>query len=89
VPLASGARLDLAALPGLAERGAGIVGEVTTHPSDPAIMGLKNLGAAPWRAISADGQAQEVAPGRNLRIAEGTRISFGTVAAVIQLQPVP
>jgi hypothetical protein len=89
VPLESGARIDLGALPALGGRGAGVVGEVTTHPSDPTILGFRNCGSEPWRAISADGLAQEVPPQRNLRVAAGTRISFGTVAGAIQLNQTP
>jgi hypothetical protein len=85
LPLARGARIDLGLLPALEGRGAGIVGEVTAHPTDPATLGLRNRGTRVWHAISAEGVAQEVPPDRNLRIAPGTRISFGTVAGAIRL----
>ncbi|KAA2234957.1 PrsW family intramembrane metalloprotease [Salinarimonas soli] len=84
VPLAGGAHLDLSALPGLGGRGAGIVGEVTTHPADPTVLGLKNLSGRPWRAVAADGTAQEVPPDRNLRLGAGTRIAFGPLSGDIR-----
>jgi hypothetical protein len=53
------------------------IGEVTRHPSDPRIWGLKNLSEEKWTAITGDGQNSEVPPGRSLTLKTGTRINFG------------
>ncbi len=86
LPLGIGERVDLGRVPALAGRGLGVVGEVTAHPADPSVLGLRNLGGEPWQA-AADGTAQEVAPGRNLRLAAGTRIDFGPLSGSIRPNP--
>lgn len=84
IELARGGRFDLAAYPTLCGRGAGILGEVTSHPSDPHIVGLKNLGDRTWSATSGDGSPHAVPPRRILRIDAGTRIDFGALSGQIQ-----
>lgn len=59
--------------------------EVTQHPQDPSIWGLKNLSAAKWSAVSASGDLQEIAPGRSVRLAVGTRIQFGAAEGEIRV----
>jgi hypothetical protein len=59
--------------------------EVTAHPTQPDVLGLKNLSAQPWNYQGPDrGPAREVAPGRNCRIAAGASIQFGRVAGEIR-----
>jgi DNA-binding helix-hairpin-helix protein with protein kinase domain len=53
------------------------VAEVTRHPANPAIWGLKNLSQDKWVATSADGGVKDVEPGRSATIAVGARINFG------------
>jgi hypothetical protein len=51
--------------------------EVTAHPTRPDVLGLKNLGAAPWTATLRDGTQQRIVPERNIRLADGVKIDFG------------
>lgn len=60
------------------------VAEVTRHPHDPSIWGLKNLSAVKWTSTNTDGAVQEIEPGRSVRLAVGTRIQFGAVEGEIR-----
>jgi serine/threonine protein kinase len=51
--------------------------EMTQHPSNPNIWGLKNLGDEKWVCTTVMGDVKDVAPGRSVSIAKGTRIGFG------------
>lgn len=75
--LTPGARLDLAAIPSLAGRGNGVVGEVTVHPRNPGVIGLKNLGAGTWYVRMRDNSVQPVEPQKNVRLVPGTAVDFG------------
>jgi hypothetical protein len=67
-PLEAGGRLDLA--PGLSA-------EVTQHPQNPSVIGLRNLGAAGWNVTLPDTRQQRVEPQKNIRLSPGLRIEFG------------
>lgn len=54
------------------------VAVVTSHPSDPAILGMQNVGTQTWSIHTPDGKTATVAPGRTLRIADGIAIDFGS-----------
>ena len=69
IPLQSGNILDLAAEPALAGRAQGVKAEVTRHPTNPDILGLKNLGTHTWYARLRDQTTQPVDAQRSLRIA--------------------
>lgn len=77
MPLTPGARLDLSLVPSLAGRGNGVVGEVTVHPRNPGVIGLKNLGAGTWYVRMRDNSVQPVEPNKNVRLVPGTAIDFG------------
>ncbi|MGE3651084.1 MAG: hypothetical protein AB7G10_22325, partial [Reyranellaceae bacterium] len=77
VPLSPGARLDLSTVASLAGRGNGIVGEVTAHPRNPGVIGLKNLGSGVWYVRMRDNSVQPVEPNKNVRLVPGTAIDFG------------
>jgi hypothetical protein len=77
VPLRAGAIIDLSAIPTVGERGRGVVGEVSVHPRNPGVIGLKNVGTATWYARLRDGSVQPVEPQRNVRLAGGISIDFG------------
>jgi DNA-binding helix-hairpin-helix protein with protein kinase domain len=50
---------------------------VTRHPTDPNVWGLKNLSRQNWSATNTRGEVKDVAPGRSVTLAVGTRINFG------------
>jgi DNA-binding helix-hairpin-helix protein with protein kinase domain len=43
--------------------------ELVAHPSDPAILGLRNLTRETWRAVLSHGEALEIGPGRSVNVA--------------------
>ncbi len=61
----------------------GIVAEVTSHPSHPEVLGLKNLSQGEWKAIIAGGE-RSIAPGQNMQLEAGARIAFGSVEGAVQ-----
>ncbi len=61
------------------------VAEVTQHPTDPSIWGLKNLGDEKWVITAEDGTIKDVEPGRSFTLAVGTRVNFGKVEGEIRL----
>ncbi len=78
VPAVEGARLLARQVPGLsASGGDGVVAEVRTRPEDPSTLGLRNLSDRAWRVTTDRGEFRDLAPGRTIRIARGTRIDFG------------
>jgi hypothetical protein len=77
IPLMPGGRVDLGMIPALAGRGQGVIGEVSVHPRNPGVIGLKNLSTATWYARLRDGTVQPVEPQRNVRLAGGISIDFG------------
>ncbi len=60
------------------------IAEVTQHPKDPSIWGLKNLSGEKWVITTADGSMKDVDPGRNVRLAADTTINFGKVEGTIR-----
>lgn len=75
--LSRGRVIDFAAEPGLAGRGQGVRAEVTSHPTKPDVLGLRNLGAGTWYARLRDGSLQAVEAQRSLRLAPGVSVDFG------------
>jgi DNA-binding helix-hairpin-helix protein with protein kinase domain len=55
------------------------IAEVTRHPTDANVFGLKNLSGESWSAVTDDGKLREVPPGRSVTIATGTKIQFGKI----------
>lgn len=43
--------------------------ELVPHPSDAAVLGLRNLTGETWRAALSNGEALEIAPGRSVNVA--------------------
>lgn len=85
IALRAGARLTMAHLEAgqRFNEAAAEIGLVEPHPSDPHVLGLRNLGGAQWRASYADGRSADVPPGRAMRIADGATITFGTASGRI------
>ncbi|HOT91500.1 MAG TPA: serine/threonine protein kinase [Anaerolineae bacterium] len=61
------------------------VAEVNQHPTDPTIWGLRNLTDEKWVITTADGEILDVEPGRNVRLAVGTKINFGKKEGEIRI----
>lgn len=61
------------------------VAEVTRHPSDPNIWGLKNLSQEKWVITSTDGAIKDVAPGSSFTLRVGTKVNFGKSEGEIRL----
>ena len=54
------------------------VAEVTQHPQDPQIWGLRNRSAQKWVSQDANGQINDVEPGQTVTLSPGLRIQFGS-----------
>jgi hypothetical protein len=81
IALEPDAPVDLAARIPALKHAAGVGFALVTRAGDPASLGLRNLGRAPWRITTAAGRTAEVAPGRVAGLAEGLAIDFGATAA--------
>jgi DNA-binding helix-hairpin-helix protein with protein kinase domain len=53
------------------------VATVDRHPTDEAIIGLRNLTQAPWQGRTSEGKPITIVPGRTVRILDGLGIDFG------------
>ena len=51
--------------------------EVTRHPKDPSLWGLKNLSAKKWVRVTPEGGAKDIEPGQSVTLANGVKIHFG------------
>jgi len=82
--LTPGRRLTEAEMPGLkSSAGNGIVAEVTRHPSDPNLLGLRNLSTVSWTASTSTGESREIPRGKVIRLAPGTAVQFANVRGEI------
>ncbi len=61
------------------------VAEVNQHPADPSIWGLRNLDDEKWVITTIDKEILDVEPGRNVRLAVGTKINFGKKEGEIRI----
>lgn len=53
------------------------------NPDRPSLVGLKNLGEQPWRAVLPDGAELRVEQGRTVVLLSGCRISFGQLEGLV------
>ena len=60
------------------------VAEVTRHPSDPNLWGLKNISGTKWVVTLPNGTLKDVEPGRSAPLASNTKIAFGKVDGEIR-----
>jgi len=60
------------------------VARVNRHPQDPTVWGLRNESTDKWVATLPNGSTIDVEPGKNVRLATGTRIQFGKVEGEIR-----
>jgi len=61
------------------------VAEVSRHPTNPNIWGLKNLSSTRWTITTAEGNMKNIEPNQSLTLAVGTKINFGQVMGEIRL----
>ncbi len=54
------------------------IAAITQHPTNRNIWGLKNLSCRKWVATTPEGAVKDVEPGQSTRLANGTKINFGT-----------
>ncbi len=82
--LTPGRRLTEAEMPGLlASAGNGVVAEVTRHPTDPNLLGLRNLSSVIWMASTPSGESREIPSGKTIRLAPGTSVQFASIRGEI------
>jgi hypothetical protein len=62
----------------------GVVAEVTAHPQDPALLGLKNLSQQAWAVTLADGSTRELASGRSIKLEAGLKLTIGDLVATVR-----
>ena len=65
------------------------VAEVSRHPKDPNIWGIKNLTTYKWTFTTASNETRDVEPGRSVPLSTGTKINFGKVEGEIIYQLIP
>jgi hypothetical protein len=61
------------------------IAQVSRHPKDPKLWGLKNLSDEKWFITTADGSVKEVPPGRSFTLAKGTKVNFGKAQGEIRV----
>jgi eukaryotic-like serine/threonine-protein kinase len=59
--------------------------EVSQHPSNPNIWGLKNLSNNKWIVDTGTGQLKELEPSKSVIITSGLKIQFGTSEGEIKI----
>jgi len=58
--------------------------EVTRHPTDLSIWGLKNCSTTKWVATNPQGELSDILPEKTIRLVAGTKLNFGQVTAEIE-----
>lgn len=60
------------------------VAELSSNPTNPAMLGLRNLTSVAWTLTRPDGSLVDVAPGRSAPVVSGNKINFGAVTGEIR-----
>jgi RsiW-degrading membrane proteinase PrsW (M82 family) len=82
--LTAGRRLTESEMPGLkSSAGNGVVAEVTRHPADANLLGLRNLSTVSWTASTSTGESREIPSNKTIRLAPGTAVQFASVRGEI------
>jgi len=85
IALQDGVRLTTAELPGLESNASdGAVAEVVRNPTDPTVLGLKNLTFRLWVATTTVNEAREIPPGKSIKLVAGTNVRFGNLEGSIE-----
>ncbi len=61
------------------------VAEVTQHPKNPRVWGLRNHSAEKWTSQNAAGEVKDVEPGQSVTLSSGLRIQFGNREGEVRL----
>jgi eukaryotic-like serine/threonine-protein kinase len=61
------------------------IAEVSRHPTNPQIWGIKNLGDEKWVYTTATGELKDVEPNRSIPMVGGTKINFGKAEGEIRV----
>ncbi|NLJ39969.1 MAG: serine/threonine protein kinase [Candidatus Atribacteria bacterium] len=61
------------------------VAELSRHPQNPNIWGIKNLSDEKWVSTTKDGSMRDVEPGKSVLLQIGTKINFGKKEGEIRL----
>lgn len=61
----------------------GTLAEVTVHPQDSTIVGLKNLSSLTWIATTDDGATTNVPPQRNVKLVNREKLTIGSSVIVV------
>jgi eukaryotic-like serine/threonine-protein kinase len=59
--------------------------DITQHPMQMGVWGLRNLSQQKWVSTTADGKVQDVEPNRSVTLRVGTRIQFGNTEGEIRV----
>ena len=59
--------------------------EVTQHPQNPQIWGLRNLSSQKWTSQNAEGEVNDVEPGKTVTLSSGLQIQFGSREGEVRL----
>lgn len=61
------------------------VAEVSRHPSDPRVWGLRNMSNEPWAAVTGGGSVRTVEPGRSVTLTTDLRVQFAAAEGAVRL----
>jgi hypothetical protein len=85
IPATAGSRLYERQVPGARSgQGDAVVAEVTAHPNDPSVLGLKNLSDQSWSLVTVEGEQRELAPGRSIRLVAGLQVRIGDLSVRVR-----
>ena len=60
------------------------VAEVAQHPTNPGLLGLRNLTQRPWHGKRTGGELQQIPPGKNFSLRNGATVDFGRVSGGVR-----
>jgi hypothetical protein len=88
IPLRLGTTVRVGDIPALGGSSAPDAGRelaiVSSNPSDPSMLGLRNLSATPWQVLLPDSRRVNIATGQSVRLQRGARINIGEVEGEIR-----
>jgi RsiW-degrading membrane proteinase PrsW (M82 family) len=85
IPATAGARLYERQAPGAESINAdNIVAEINANPSDPSMLGIKNLSTQVWQVTTDKGEQRDLVTGRSVRLTRGTQIRIGDLVAYVK-----